>query len=186
MAVWPGPADPVADSGFESLDDLTWSLRAWVWNSWTASWRVPSHQLSLRPADCYVKLTPIYVPFLALCKLPTYSGGINLLVLEWLLSGGLQFLDCGDAPFGEVTTVWTRLRMGHANAATAPDVAGPRNSNLKIWKQNSTFGWIWNAIHQTMDGRHCRLGRSWSRDSEGHWFSICQEAFSESYYSSSI
>ena len=104
-------------------------------------------------------------------KLPAYSGGTCWLVLEWLWIGGSQCLDCGDAPFGEVTTAERNGEWGHANSATAPDVAGPGNDNFNIWKLNPSFGWIWNAsIDRTVDGRHCRRGRSWTR--QGHWFRI--------------
>ena len=34
---------------------------------------------------------------------------------------------------------------GHANSATAPDVACPGNDNFNIWKLNPSFGGIWNA-----------------------------------------
>ena len=67
---------------------------------------------------------------------------------------------------------------GHANSATALDVACPGNDNFNIWKLNLLFGRIWNAVHQTMDWRHCRRGRCWTQ--QGHWFRIWQQAVSVS------
>ena len=44
---------------------------------------------------------------------------------------------------------WERVgEWGHANSATAPDVAGPGKlwqRNFNIWKLNPSFGGIWNA-----------------------------------------
>ena len=60
--------------------------------------------------DGDAKITPVCVPILPLRKLPPYSVGTSWLILERI--GGLQCLDCGHAPFGEVTTVGTHWRMG--------------------------------------------------------------------------
>ena len=61
--------------------------------------------------DAKIQVTPVCVPILPLHKLPPYSGDTRLLILEWLGIGGLQCLDCGDAPFGEVTTAGMHWRM---------------------------------------------------------------------------
>ena len=60
--------------------------------------------------DGDAKITPVCGPILPLRKLPPYSVGTSWLILERI--GGLQCLDCGHAPFGEVTTVGTHWRMG--------------------------------------------------------------------------
>ena len=108
------------------------------------------------------KITPVWVPILPLPKSTPYSGGTSWLILEWLGIGGLQCLDCGDAPFGEVTTAGTRWRMRSRQLRHGSGRGRPANFNL--WKLNPTFGGVWNASITLWTGDAAdEVLRSWTR-----------------------
>ena len=86
-----------------------------------------------------IKFPPFSVQFFFLRELPTYFGGTNGLILEWLRIGGLPCLDWGDAPVCSVENARPRCSMRSRRRGArdhvksmAPYMASLTNLNFNI------------------------------------------------------